>query len=679
MRTSWYGASALLALMMFAATAPLQAQTDVREHVTGYDPDFFARSSPSSALEMVNLLPGFTLVEADTSVRGYSGAQGNVLIDGRPPSSKQDKLSDTLKRIPAGGVERIELMRPGTAGIDMQGYPLIANVVRKVSTAPRIRTEAEFQSMQHGQIMPKLAGEISLGKDYVLDLQASMRRAYNIENFGYGPRNRYLQDFVTPVLLSEYDHPKYENVWTILGTYRQPLWGGAARFNGLFREGRTKGKLLERDTFPVVIDKPGSEREIRFASEFGTQYTHALWAGGEGELIAIRRGNGETNTQINSDPTGDILSTKQAHTGETIVRLVERQRGSNWNTEAGIEAALNTLENKVGLFKGGAQVPLPASDVRLSEQRAEGFVNGTLHVTQDVALEAGVRYEISYFKQRGDALLTKTLGYQKPRAEIAWNVTPDDEIRLLVEKDAGQLNFGNFVTSVVISANMVTAGNVNLVPYTKIRGELTLEHHFNSGSLVFIARNEQIKDTWDSIPYSTPAGVFDALGNVGGGRRTEFIVNANFPLDWTGVPGFTVQGSAERRWSHVTDPVTKLPRRISGDTPYDGNVTLTKEISAWNMRWGVSLASQNERTNWKFNEIQNNHFTDQIGAFVEYKPEPDWLIKFFVDDITGRPSTSRTRYTWTGNRLTAPYAYTEFRPTSYGVRIGLNVQRTFGD
>ena len=671
-----YGALALLAILPLAV--PALAQTELREHVFGYAPSYFAGSDPSSALEMVNLLPGFTLVEADTSVRGYSGAQGNVLIDGRPPASKQDKLSDTLKRIPVGSIERIELMRPGTAGIDMQGYPLLANVVRKISTAPRIRTEVEAVTMNHGQWYPKLAAEISMGKIYVLDVQASLSRRFYIETFGWGPRNRYKQDFVTPALIADYEHPKYENIWLLQSTYRQPLWGGNARVNGLFREGRTRGRLTEFDFAPAAPTKNGVEREMRFASEFGVQYTHPLWAGGEGEAIAIRRGNGETNNVTNADSGGGTLATKKSQTGETIIRLVERQRGQGWNTEAGIEAALNTLENVVGLAKGGVTVPLPGSNVHLSEQRAEGFVNGTWHVTPDIALEAGVRYEISYFKQRGDSLLTETLGYLKPRAQLTWNVTPHDELRLLVQKDAGQLNFNNFVTSVNVSSNLVTAGNVNLVPYTNLKGEITLEHRFAAGSLVLVARNEQIKDTWDQVPYAAPSGIFDALGNAGGGRRTEFVANLNLPLDWTGVEGFTLQGTATRRWSHVYDPLTHVARRISGDLPYEASATLMEDISSLNVRWGVTFTNQNDRLNTKFSEIQINHSTDQIDAFVEYKPQPEWLVRFFVEDATGRPNTSRTRYIWTGNRLTAPYLYTEYRPSGYGPHLGLNIQRTFG-
>src|SRR3546814_18274255 len=80
---------------------------------------------------MVLRVPGFTIVESDADVRGYAGATGNVLFDGARPTSKREDTSALLKRIPAHAVERIELIHAGAPGIDMGGYAVLANVVRR--------------------------------------------------------------------------------------------------------------------------------------------------------------------------------------------------------------------------------------------------------------------------------------------------------------------------------------------------------------------------------------------------------------------------------------------------------------------------------------------------------------------------------------------------------------------
>jgi hypothetical protein len=52
-----------------------------------------------------------------------------VLINSKRPTSKTEPLGDVLGRIPVAAVERIEVINGGASGIDMQGYPTIANVV----------------------------------------------------------------------------------------------------------------------------------------------------------------------------------------------------------------------------------------------------------------------------------------------------------------------------------------------------------------------------------------------------------------------------------------------------------------------------------------------------------------------------------------------------------------------
>src|SRR5438445_3299736 len=90
-----------------------------------YDAAYYARFSPSTALDMINQTPGFALEDTGTR-RGFAGASGNVLVDGEHPIAKSQSLSDILQRIPAKQVLRIELLRGGEAGADASGHAVIA-------------------------------------------------------------------------------------------------------------------------------------------------------------------------------------------------------------------------------------------------------------------------------------------------------------------------------------------------------------------------------------------------------------------------------------------------------------------------------------------------------------------------------------------------------------------------
>ncbi|MFN9711980.1 MAG: TonB-dependent receptor plug domain-containing protein, partial [Alphaproteobacteria bacterium] len=113
------------AALASAPSTPLAA--DSARGVIAYPPSFFAESQPANAYDMVLRVPGFAF-DKGAAVRGLAGAGGNVLIDGQTPVSKTDSLDEILKRIPAGGVERIELIRGGAPGIDMEGRTILANV-----------------------------------------------------------------------------------------------------------------------------------------------------------------------------------------------------------------------------------------------------------------------------------------------------------------------------------------------------------------------------------------------------------------------------------------------------------------------------------------------------------------------------------------------------------------------
>src|SRR3569833_1698099 len=104
--------------------------------ISVYPPSFFSDARPATAADMIARLPGFSLdTGSGTSVRGFAGTAGNVLVDGTRPTAKNDDLQSILQRIPAASVERIEVIQGSAPGIDMQGQSVVANVVRKIGAS----------------------------------------------------------------------------------------------------------------------------------------------------------------------------------------------------------------------------------------------------------------------------------------------------------------------------------------------------------------------------------------------------------------------------------------------------------------------------------------------------------------------------------------------------------------
>lgn len=668
--------SSLLVMAALLGPAAAFGQTDIRESVAGFAPAYFASSQPSSALDMVRLLPGFRLIEGDPTVRGYSGAQGNVLIDSRPPASKQETLEELLKRIPAGDVDHIELIRPGAAGVDMQDYAVLANVVRKASSGLRGRAEFETVYYPHfDMVSPKLSGQLSVGSEEILDLSGSVERHVNEQMGGNGPRDRYALNG-TPLFLSEINSPRYEDDWTVEATWRQPFLGGKLRLNGLVKDTRGFSKSPQRETFPSTVLTVGTDRDIEFNSEMGLQYQRALWTGGEAELVGIRRASSQHYAQTLVSPTSADTSIQADYKNETIQRLALRQRAGALLLEGGAESAINTLVNNLAYTTNGTNIPLPGANVRISEWRNEFFGIATWRPWDELTLEPGLRYEMSHLKQQGDFQLVKDLFYLKPHLRVSWKPTAKDELRMVYERQAGQLDFANFVPTLMLSSNQISVGNRDLVPYTLWLSEVAWERRFSHGSMVLTARRENISNVVDRIPVYSPSGVYDGVGNIGNGRRDELQADFIQPLDDLGLDGVTVQGTLLRRFSQVTDPTTHQRRQITADLPIEAKVTLTQDLPQWRIRWGATYNHSSYKITYKFNEVKRDKQAETVDAFIEYKPGPEWLIRASAKNILDRPFL-HSRDIYGGPRGIAPFNYLETRPAIIGAHFGIDIQRTF--
>lgn len=566
---------ALASLLAAMTVTPALAQSTAA-NITSYDTEFFSRSQPSSAYDMVQLVPGFRLQEGNTDLRGYSGAAGNLLLDGQRPASKEDTLETLLKRVPARSVERIELIRNSAAGVDMQGFALLANVVRKRGGRLTGRLEGEYADFQHGYSAPRIAGEVGFQTgEKIIDLQAAHYREIDDEH-GFGSRNRYTAEGA-PLRLDDYAQPEGTTYTQISGIYRQPLAGGSLRTSVLFKDSRMFADIKDDIFYPSDDLILGTERNHTRATEGEVRYTRPVADSNGIEVIAIRRDTQIRGTDTSTTSTDSEINRDSSDAAETIVRAVFRRKGSLLSVEAGAEGTINTLDSHIALTEDGIAVPLPAADVRVEEQRSELFATGTWRLTPVLSAETGLRFETSRLTQSGDSALVKSLSYLKPRLLVTFAASPGDELRLLAEREVGQLDFADFVSAASLTSGTITAGNKDLVPESLWRIELAWEHRVGPGSIVLTARQERVSDVVDRVAVVSPEGIFDSAGNIGSGRRDEVQLDLNLPLDGVGLRGVTIRGSSLLRRSRVDDPLTGESRRISEDLPVEATAELDRK------------------------------------------------------------------------------------------------------
>src|SRR5688572_2044405 len=220
----------LLACASTFSPASMAQRSAATSPVTVYPATFFSGAQPSSAFDMLRVLPGYEIDQGDTDVRGFSGAMGNVLIDGSRPAGKQESLESILRRIAASSVERIELIQAGATSVDMQGHSVLANVVRKNEAQTRAAIELGSAFYERGFDAPRIAAEMSRRSGgRLIELSAAAFDTVDDEH-GRGTRPRIAADG-TVLRDGSYSQDEGESVRQAAAVYEDDVLQGHLRLN----------------------------------------------------------------------------------------------------------------------------------------------------------------------------------------------------------------------------------------------------------------------------------------------------------------------------------------------------------------------------------------------------------------------------------------------------------------
>ena len=365
--------------------------------------------------------------------------------------------------------------------------------------------------------------------------------------------------------------------------------------------------------------------------------------------------------------------------GESIARGVLHWRPSGALTvDAGGEFAFNWLTTRTAFADNGVAIAVPAANVQVQEKRGEAFALATWRPNAALAVEAGVRVEDSTITSAGDVALSKTLVYPKPRLVVTWTPDPNDQVRVRVEREVGQLDFTSFVAAASLNTNGVVAGNPNLLPQQDWAFEAAYDRHFwKDGVVSLTARHMKLTDVVDRIPVLGPSGFFDEPGNIGGGTEDDIVGSFSVPLDRLLIPGGVFRGLGTWRISKVTDPTTGETRAISGEHPFDGELHFSQDLPRWRLNWGLDSTIGYVERFYRFDEIDTNRKGTWNSVFLVYKARPDLTFRFEVDNLTRRPYTL-TRQVFAGPRDISPLDFIDVQEhRHWGFQSYFHVRKTF--
>lgn len=661
------GATALAAAPPAVAQAPAAVQPIEVAGRTAYPIAFFADSQASNAFELLQRVPGFTLDQGDSGVRGFAGAGGNVLIDGERPASKSVSLQDQLRRIPVGAIDRVELVRAGDPTIDLQGQPLVANIVRREDSGGSLAVTIAAKRFSDGWLGPRFAieGGQKLGDWQV---EGAVRGNYDLD-LESGAGRRITTSPAGAVLR---DHPLFArergNELTANGGASLRRQNDVIRLNAGAAYGKEKGiELLDRQR--------GEETREERSVEFGGDYERTLSSTLSGKLVALQTLGKVLSTERSVDPGGVEASDQSEKSGESILRgSLTLRPSSNLSFEGGVEGAFNWLESNIAVTENGRPVPIPNDNIRIEERRAEGFVTSSWTVSDKLSLEGALRAEISKISQSGDSTLSRNFFFAKPRVTASYNPNVATNVRLRFEREVGQLNFGDFAASSDLNLGSVSAGNARLEPERAWVAEAAVERRFwGEGAIVLTLTHEWVQQVVDRLPIN---GLFDGPGNIGDGSRDQAKMTVALPLDRLGFSGGRIAGEGFVRRSKVTDPVTGRSRRISNESPYGGSFILTQDLPRIASTWGVEVDVGGVETSYRIDEIRREETEPYWSAYWEWKPRSDLSIKVQADNFTGR-SFERRRTLYDGPRRLNVIEAVEHRDAKLDPMFWVRVRKQF--
>jgi len=634
-----------------------------------YGREYFEQYRPITALDMLRWIPGVAdIVPQDGSSsgsdqRGFGSGGDQVLLNGKRLSGKSNDIAAALARIQAQEVERVEVIRGTASGLDVRSDGLLVNVILRKGAR---RSSGSWQIH---------AGDYSAAgvlPDGLVSYSSGFERFSYLASLEFGPFNRadteLRDDLFVPVDPAE----PVERIRRTIPDRQANLRfnaSGSWQINAI-DELNLNGQIVETDR----REEQSIERSVEgdFATdeavdvrtvegtewELGGDLLSSLGAG-QLKIRAIVTRDDEIEEDIVSvvsvTPTDDVLRTRistDKAEGETIVRS-----SYLWSTtasqrlEAGLEAAVNTLDKRTSLFDELAdgstvEVPLFNASGSVEEKRYEAFATHFWTLSGATLLESALNVEWSTLQQQGaDVGRERSFRFLKPRFDFRHDINARDQLRVSLERIVSQLDFDDFVVEFDRDNDLIRGGNPDLEPEKTWRTAITYEHRLRDDRGLLSGRvfHDDIDDHIGRV--LSPAGL-SAAGNIGDATRYGVELKGSWRLELIGIPGAVVDVVYTWQETETTDPFTLEQRRISDEPRHDVDLKFRHDIPALKLNYLFDYRWRSKRYEYDVDYIDTQ--TDdspRMNLTAQYQLTPGLLFFVQLRSLAGIDRlTIRERY-----------------------------------
>ncbi|SHN32852.1 Outer membrane receptor proteins, mostly Fe transport [Duganella sacchari] len=649
-------------LLACALTAPGLAGAQ------SYAPEYFVQFQAGTAMEMVSRLPGFVFDGGNPS----RGSAGNVLINGKRPTSKTEPLGDLLGRIPKIGVERIDVINGGASGIDMQGFASVANLILKPMDLVSASATASSSVMPDGSLEPSLEGSYSLKRgDKNLNLALGWRRSPDFSQ-GEGRRTT-LYTAPTPIAEVAIKGAGISDNKSLKLTYGQDVMDGQLTWNGGLAPWSYQSQIRNDGATPSLNFNNNTGRTL----EQGLAYSRELAPGASMDLRALYR-TADIATDSASGPDSSASHGRSTSTASEKVLAGEL----SWQAldgvviRGGLERAVTANDNSNTSQVNAQASAVPTGSAWVQESRVEGQLSSAWQVDSSLSAEAGVKIEHSSLSTSASQTDGKAYVYPKPRLRVSLSPSPALQLRLRLEREISQINFGDAAAYFGIGDKALRAGVPDLVAAKTWLCEGALEYRFWERGLATLSYTQaHISDLIDRMPIRTANATYDVAGNVGEASADNITGMLNLPTDSWSLPQGQLKLSTTWRSSSVTDATTLAPRRLSGEQPMAWRVEFSQDLPQQRTAWGFSVDNGWSNDSWQVAERDTSSGSAWARAFVNYRPASNLMVTLELNNLASRVITYDRAHYAGGDRLAGGVDFVEHNSTRTQPFAMLRVRR----
>jgi hypothetical protein len=643
-------------------------------------PADFTRFAPRTALDMLNQVPGFIIVQADQR-RGLGQASANVLINGERFSGKSNDVVTELTRISAADVVRIEIVDGATLnvpGLSGQVANVFVNAQEKLSGQFRWNPQIRFKRLPARLTNGQASVSGSVGEvDFTVGFNND-----SFVNGNAGPEvvtdaNGDIIDLRQERLDVFGEQPKLS-----LTLKHKNDGGSVANLNASVQKYRLDADETSVRSFPGQVDRTRlfREGEREWNYEVGGDYEFGL-ARGRLKLIGLRRFEHSPYAQqaitvfADGRPSTGQRFEQVADETETIGRTEYSWKSGGADWQLSLEGAYNVLDVESSLSEldaGGIFQPLPLNNSvsTVDEKRAEAALSYGRPLSPTLSLQASVGGEYSKLSQSGDSGLTRTFYRPKGFVSLAWKATPRLDVSAKLERVVGQLNFFDFVAFVNVGGGFGNAGNPALVPQQSWEAQVEATQNLGAyGTVTARVFGKLFEDVVDVVPIGETG---QAPGNLDKATLYGFYASSTVNLDPLGLAGAKIDLEAQFQKSRIEDQLTGLFRPINNNRLRFINLSYRHDIPRTDWAYGASYNEFEQTFAYRL-DIKERPFNSpgSLGAFVEHKDVWGLTIRAALDNLLGtQEQFTRTFY---DVRRTNGVLFSEFRDRDYGPLLTFSI------